>query len=393
MFVQRLIVGILVFCGSITMAADAAAPASRTSINELGFPIRDIPFRMPLAQARAAWPFGTDTGQNEDTDGDGRDDYRTALVDIDSTGAIRLSAQSGARSFSMLEVKRGGQFDSKRYVGASGAVRATMLKVPAAQEQDSGWATFEGPVWESDRVGYRFYLDDRNLTDIFGKRRTGPVLAEVADDYHKIADWGADILKVGQSLGLGSPAIWTNQGARVISGAHRVAVRIAENGPLVSRIVVDHRAVPIAGRRANVRSNISIHGGTRASEHALTVSGVPGVMLATGIVRHPAAVTLKTGTEAGFFYVYTWGRQSDQMHLLGMAVLVPADLAPEVVEGDVATHIVRFRPQSTKGSARGVYRYLAGWELEADPITSEEQFLEAVREEARRWRLELANMP
>ncbi len=68
----------------------------------------------------------------------------------------------------------------------------------------------EGPAWENDIVGFRNYYDARNGIDIYGKRVHEMVLDSVGvkgRDYHELADWGMDILKVGNSLGAGAIAI------------------------------------------------------------------------------------------------------------------------------------------------------------------------------------------
>ena len=66
----------------------------------------------------------------------------------------------------------------------------------------------EGPAWETDLVGFRNYLDQRNGMDIFGKLTGEMVLDSVGvagrQSYHDPDDWGMDVLKVGTSLGAGS---------------------------------------------------------------------------------------------------------------------------------------------------------------------------------------------
>ena len=86
---------------------------------------------------------------------------------------------------------------------------STILRVPPEHTDHSWFIRYEGPGWESDLVGYRFYLDWRNATDIFGKKdhRYGAckdVGQDGFDSYHEPADWGMDVLKVGESLGIGA---------------------------------------------------------------------------------------------------------------------------------------------------------------------------------------------
>ena len=44
------------------------------------------------------------------------------------------------------------------------------IKVPAIHTDHDALFRYEGPGWESELIGYRFYLDWRNTTDIFGKK-------------------------------------------------------------------------------------------------------------------------------------------------------------------------------------------------------------------------------
>ncbi len=45
---------------------------------------------------------------------------------------------------------------------------ANILRVPPEHKDHSWFIRYEGPEWESDKVGYRFYLDQRNVIDVFG---------------------------------------------------------------------------------------------------------------------------------------------------------------------------------------------------------------------------------
>ena len=77
--------------------------------------------------------------------------------------------------------------------------------VPADHKIHDGQVAMEGPGWESDKVAYRLYLDERNVPDIYGKKLPHPVLPTIGmgkDDYHSMAPWGQDIFQVDQSLGM-----------------------------------------------------------------------------------------------------------------------------------------------------------------------------------------------
>jgi hypothetical protein len=92
----------------------------------------------------------------------------------------------------------------------------------------------------SHKFGYRFYRDWRNASDIFGKKMPEMVLQNVGQDgfdsYHEMADWGMDILKVGESPGMGSLAVWRDGKANRASQTGRVTCAIVANGAVRSQI-------------------------------------------------------------------------------------------------------------------------------------------------------------
>lgn len=65
---------------------------------------------------------------------------------------------------------------------------------------------FEGVGWENDVIAFRTYCDRRNGKDIFGKTTQEMILSNIGkiENYHERQSWGMDILKVGNSLGIGA---------------------------------------------------------------------------------------------------------------------------------------------------------------------------------------------
>jgi len=331
--------------------------------------------------------------QLDDLDGDGAPDEVFALVGP-SDQPVRLLVEESAtapefpkRAQAVLAVRQGGRFENGVYVDGSDYVPVESVDVPPEQEQDSDWAMYEGPVWESDLIGWRYYLDDRNRTDIFGKKTTELVLGDFHEDYHTISDWGADILHVGQSLGIGSPAIETDGGPQVIDNAASRRVDIVASGPLRAIIRTGYSGWQVGGRSFDVVSELENRAGQRWTEQRLTVSGdTSDVHLLTGIVKHESAPDLVHGTEAGVFFAYTYGAQTDQGDGLGMAVLVPPDFKPELGGPDSLSHLIRLSPVD----GRVAYRYMASWEFEPDAATDAMAFETMVRSAAAAWAEERA---
>lgn len=96
------------------------------------------------------------------------------------------------------------------------------------------WVMFEGLVWENDLVVYCFYMDDCFCIDIYGKKVWDMVMDMVGWDYYDLKDWGFDIFKVGNFLGIGSFVIWYWEKVYVFFKMVKKDIEIIVNGFLWS---------------------------------------------------------------------------------------------------------------------------------------------------------------
>jgi len=126
-----------------------------------------------------------------------------------SCGSKKEVAQpsKNQKNYAEISVKEGGKWNGRKYEGGT-FKNVQSLRVPESHTDHSFYIRYEGPGWESNKVGYRLYLDWRNAIDIYGKLTDTLVLPQVGQDgfdsYHKMSNWGADILKVAKGLGVGS---------------------------------------------------------------------------------------------------------------------------------------------------------------------------------------------
>ena len=174
-----------------------------------------------------------------------------------------------------LSYKTGGEWKNREYLG--GAFKnVEYLRVPPEHKDHSWFIRYEGPGWESDKVGYRFYLDQRNATDVFGKKTSEPVLQQVGledfETYHHMQPWGMDVMKVGSSLGIGSIGAIVNGSAIRVEKTDSVTCRIPENGNVYSSILTQYYGWKIGSKKHDVQSHISIHAGTRLTHQVLTIT-------------------------------------------------------------------------------------------------------------------------
>ena len=239
------------------------------------------------------------------------------------------------------------------------------LVVPQNLEPQNKWVMFEGPVLENDLIAYRFYMDSRHRNDIYGKRVKNLVMDTVSWQYHDIMDWGSDILKVGESLGIGSPAIWYQDSLYALTDCAEKVVEITANEDERASIRTTFKGLKIGDQTLDLVQNWSIEAGQPWCEIQLEVvnGDLPqGMSFATGIVKHLEDYTEQSSNS--FRYAFTWGKQSFHEENLGMGVIVPEAFEPEKLPDDLS-HVYVFKNSNNKVN----YYFLAAWQRDVIGVT------------------------
>jgi len=317
-----------------------------------------------------------------DRDNDGNTDHIVCVADFapneTKTFTVRY-AKSGElrreypkRTQAELSHKVGGKFVNRKYEGGT-FQNVQYLRVPPEHTDHSLYIRYEGPGWESDKIGYRFYLDWRNAIDIFGKKTPDMVLQNVGldgfDSYHEMSDWGMDILKVGDALGIGSLAMWYGGKAQRVAQTDSVTCAILADGTVYSQIQTKYFGWKVGDGVFNVVSNLSITAGSGLTKHQVEIDGNPD-NLCTGIVKLDSTVLLVSPESSeGWAYLATYGKQSLANDKLGMAVLYRKSDLIEVT-ADQLSHVVVLKPEN----GRLTYYFLGAWEQEPDGIKNKEEF-------------------
>jgi hypothetical protein len=246
----------------------------------------------------------------------------------------------------------------------------------------------EGPAWENDVVGFRNYYDARTGLDIYGKRVKEMVLDSVGvkgRDYHQLAAWGMDILKVGNSLGAGAIAIGIGDSLYRVGPCEEGRFRLISQGPVRTVFELTYKNVPAGDRLYSVKHRISIYAGDNFYRNSVWVDGLKGdEELVTGIVdMHKLA---GDQAEIGSMKIMsTWGKQAMNGEVLGMAVIFPSSEfkryweAPASGPGIVNTHLVSLGLYAAKPTQ---YAFLAAWELQDDNLKDKEYFNGVLNEAA-----------
>ncbi len=329
--------------------------------------------------------------QATDLNDDGNPDQIVAIMDFKPGEKKKLSlryATSGVKSRDYpkrtqaeLSVKIGGKFVDRKYEGGT-FQNVQFLRVPPEHTDHSFYIRYEGPGWESDKVGYRFYLDWRNATDIFGKKVPDMVLQNVGQDgfdsYHEMSDWGADIFKVGESLGIGSIATWQENKAFRVEKTDSVTCAIIANGSEYSQIKTIYYGWQVGSSKVNLTSDLSITAGSRLTRNDLIIDG--GLdNICTGLAKHENTIFLDKQSEqpTGWGYIALWGKQSlaGDNDELGIAVLYQGSQFLQLAE-DELNHVVILKPENNRVS----YYFLAAWDQEPNGIKTKDDFIEYLNE-------------
>jgi rhamnogalacturonyl hydrolase YesR len=349
------------------------------SLNELG--VSEGPLQ--AWQGESAQPT-----QLVDDNADGTPDRLVFLADLDaaSTHGFVIDRREAGRDFTAraqaeVSIKEGGEWQDKTYVG--GTFRNVDHVTPPPQYTDhSKYIRYEGPGIESDEVGYRIYLDWRNGFDIFGKKKPGLVLQDVGQDgydsYHEMADWGADILKVGQSLGMGGYGYWDGSNAVLVSDVSQRSTTVLSSGPVHSSLEIDYRDWNTGEQTVDLKAVLSMQAGSPLVDVDLALSE-PLDRFAVGIVAHPDTELIMGDldiTGEAWSYMASFGRQTLFDDMLGMAVLFKQKDLVEQTRDD-NSYVLVMRPRGKTLS----YAFGALWSGAENGVQTREE-LEAYLAEA-----------
>jgi hypothetical protein len=230
---------------------------------------------------------------------------------------------------------------------------------------------------ESEKIAYRVNPDHRNTIGVFGKKTSDLVLMGI-DDPGSGQSWGTELIKSGESLGLGSIGMWDNDRVVTVDEIDSATCSV-NDGLLFSEVTAKYYGWKTSRSTLDVASELSIHAGTRlASQHVNTVKP-----LCTGIDKHKAANFFKQEPDGDAWgYIATYGKQSADNDNLGLVVLFSPSQFVAFRE-DARNNAVELKPVGDKID----YSFAAAWEQEPNGIKNEADFMKWVKRSAR----ELAN--
>lgn len=297
-------------------------------------------------------------------------------------GSMVVSAQKydikTAKTYAEISSKTDGKWEGRKYKGGTVFKNVDRLKAAPEHTDHSFDIRYEGPGWESNRIAYRLYLDWRNAIDIFGKKTPEMILPRVGQDnfdsYHKMSDWGADILQAGKAIGIGSIDRYLNNEKLHF---HEVDSTIATvvNKTTESGVKVNYYGWKTASDKIDFISELTIKPDQLYTQHTIKASKeIKGIC--TGIAKQKNTELLKKESKnKKWAYIATYGEQSLVPDKLGMAIFYQTGTIENSVETDL-DYLLVFKP-TTKATT---FYLLGAWEQEINGIKSKEEFVKYLDE-------------
>ncbi len=356
----------------------------------VSIPVKKIKIKLPGFDLNTAAAFD---GKNqipvqiEDLNGDKIPDNLLILVDIKKNEKKNITVNCGLSSYPKKDFKKRTQavietkvdYTMKEGYYTGGRFQSTdRVEMPATHFAHDAFIKFEGPGWESDKVAYRFYLDSRNRNDIFAKKIDDVVLQRVGnsdlvsdskESYTKMCDWGMDVFKVGESLGIGSIASLVNGKVAAVSKTDKVFSQITADGIIKSDLRTIYSGWQTGESKIDLTSLKSITAGSRLTKEEISFKGKLE-NICTGLAKHEGCPLITDSKKNEWSYIASYGKQSLAGDNLGLALFFRrADLI-KITEDDVSL-IVILKPVSGKVN----YYFAAAPEMELNGIKSKEDFI------------------
>jgi unsaturated chondroitin disaccharide hydrolase len=288
------------------------------------------------------------------------------------------------------------------------------------EKQTNAIFTFkiDGMGWESERDAFRLYFDKRNAIDLYGKARPSLQLDRYATSgyvYHNYSPDGRDIYLVGDALGIGATGAWVNGTAEHIADVQDRSWRIIATGPVRAIVELTYKGWKIGGRTINLKDRITQWAGERGFTQTISSTDAGDLRFATGLTQQQGIPEVRSPGNEDPEWLAMWGEQAVEGgnravspilrgSNLGLAIVMAAGSGASATN-DSKDYLFTFPLKDGTAS----WYAMAAWDQEGtnDPIavvgareprdvvaraadvgnvTSQEQFMAAVKEVASRMR-------
>lgn len=248
-----------------------------------------------------------------------------------------------------ISIKSGGYWENNVYRGGDfKSIRK--LKIDKEKLLNSGFIKYEGPGWENKKIAYRLYLDQRAAIDVFGKKKSELILNKIGNEnygsYHEDSEWGQDILKVGNSLGLGGIARIENDQLFHFENVKKTILKIL-NFKKKSSLQILYVEWKTNEFTTDLEYVISIDNKDITFSTDINITS-PISGLTTGIINNPnGEIIAKDGRKWAYFATYGAQTLVNETQKLGMVIFYIKNQFKKIISTK-SDHLIIFKDNITK---------------------------------------------
>lgn len=322
--------------------------------------------------------------QADDLNGDGKPDELVFLVDLAAGARAKVSLSRTRRKPVAAEPQVVASLIRKSDTGEWQHVK----EATSTRNDMYNRMHHHGVAFESDKMAYRIYFDNKSTIDVYGKKEyrlelrdtwwypTGEQLAE---------GYGDDILLVSGWVGVGSLKGWNGRMQHIDKFGRRTQ-RILAGGPLRTVVESEVEDWEYEGTKSKVTVRYILYAGHRdviaevRSDHSLKAVATGVQQIGGGeLISSPTLVgswgswypqpdTVKYAKETVGLGLYMPAKMGGQQHTDGVNNLI---LAP-VKSGEVLTYyfttVAAKENKQPVQDAKAFFEYLAEWSKGLEPL-------------------------
>jgi len=247
----------------------------------------------------------------------------------------------------------------------------------------------EGPGIENDKVAFRVFFDKRNSKDIYGKLTSKMVLDKVGltGSWHKLQNWGMDILHTGESIGAGGLAVKEGGIVYPLADADSSFYTMVEEGPLRASLNLRFVNWDTGTLKTNGSETISMKKGDFFYQDEVRVPLTDKQELVCGMPNFHADSLVFIRHNKKFSSISTYSKQAEGTSTsLGLAIMFPTkeyEGKYSSKAGSLIDHSYYVAMSPTKNAIQKLY-FFACWELTDKRFTTRHGFHQYLQETADR---------
>jgi Domain of unknown function (DUF4861) len=247
------------------------------------------------------------------------------------------------------------------------------LNLPATHIIGNKYFPYEGIGWENELIGYRIYIDERSVADVFGKKTPGVALSKMdyRNKYHEMSSWGMDVMHVGPSQGIGGLGLIRQGKLNRFGKDAKVRAEVIQQKGTTASFRLIHSAIPLdGGMVGSVSTRYSIRTGSPLTHVQVEKASLGQNSFASGLVWH-AGNRLIEGSptkKGGWTYIAAWGENwSQNKDALGIALFYrDGEASGRPIENEAYPIVFT--------TAKPSYAFAAVWELGPEGVKTESDF-------------------